>query len=687
MLKHAIILLLITISAPVYASPKGAEAPASRLAVEDYLGFQEVLTPAVSPDGRWVIYTVKSVDRMKDQMRSEAWVMASDGTGKRKFLDGRDFTWSPDSSRVAFLAEGEDGKEQIFIYNIGEMGVPYQVTHEPETPRNILWSPDGGRLAFRRFVAAPEPAWDIDMPAAPEGAAWAPEPKIIDTLHYKQERFGLNRRGFNHLFVVPVEGGPAAQITSGNWSVGSQLYGWDIHGDMSWSPDGKTIYFDGLWVAEGVEDTTHDNNQSYLYAVTLKSGKVRKLFSAKGYWASPKVSPDGKHIAFKGLTYTSRVLFSQQLWVSDIDGSNRRIVSGDMFGGIEMVKWSHDSSQIFFDMEYNGQKQIYAARPKGGVAPLTNGNHFLSLSSVDQADNLYATRTTPYEPANLVRFDAGRETPVVLTAVHKDWLAGKKLGEVREVNYPSSDGLNIQGWVVLPPDYDGKTRLPLLLSIHGGPQAMYSVTFDFGKQYYAAKGFAVLYVNPRGSTGYGRKFVEAIFNQYPGQGDYEDLMNGVDYAIQQGWADKDRLFVEGCSGGGALTAWIVGHTTRFKAAASRCAVINWISMQGTGDVVTFVSNQFEKPFWEDPQTWLEHSPIMHVDKVKTPTLMMHGALDLRVSIGQAEEFYTALKLRGVPTKLIRFENEWHGTESVPSNMMRTLLYMEDWFNTWDSSAR
>jgi dipeptidyl aminopeptidase/acylaminoacyl peptidase len=237
--------------------------------------------------------------------------------------------------------------------------------------------------------------------------------------------------------------------------------------------------------------------------------------------------------------------------------------------------------------------------------------------------------------------------------------------------------MRVQGWLVKPPDFDPTKKYPLMLSIHGGPHSMYNVGFNFAFQEHAANGYLVLYTNPRGSTGYGSEFGNAINNAYPSK-DFDDLMKGVDTVIAKGNVDTQNLFVYGCSGGGVLTAWIVGHTNRFAAASANCPVINWLSFVGTTDGPGWYRNFLKMP-WEDPTEHLKRSPLMYVGNVTTPTMLMTGVNDLRTPISQTEEFYEALKVRKVPTAMIRFNEEWHGTSSKPSNFIRTQLYLREWF--------
>ena len=263
--------------------------------------------------------------------------------------------------------------------------------------------------------------------------------------------------------------------------------------------------------------------------------------------------------------------------------------------------------------------------------------------------------------------------------MNTDVLNDVTLGEVEEIWYPS-DEFQVQGWIVKPPDFDPSRKYPMMLAIHGGPAAMYNGGFNFAFQEHAANGYVVLYTNPRGSTGYGTKFANGINHDYPGA-DMPDLMRGVDEALKRGYVDEENLFVFGGSGGGILTSYIVGNTDRFTAASANFGIVNWMSAMGTSDAISY-TRTFEKPFWEDPTEWIDRSSIFYVENVKTPTMFLTGENDLRCPMGQTEEFYQALQYIGVPTVMVRFQNEWHGTGSNPSNFMRSQLYLRKWFEKW-----
>ncbi len=269
--------------------------------------------------------------------------------------------------------------------------------------------------------------------------------------------------------------------------------------------------------------------------------------------------------------------------------------------------------------------------------------------------------------------------------MNDDVLAGKELAQTEEIWYTSKDGLRIQGWIVKPPDFDPSKKYPLMLEIHGGPQAMYNVGFSYSRQEHAANGYVMLYTNPARQHRVRRASSRTRSRTRTPDKDFDDLMAGVDTVVGRGYIDAKNMFVFGCSGGGVLTAWTVGHTDRFAAAASLCPVIDWISFVGQTDGASWYQN-FEKPFWEDPSEYLKRSPIMYVGHVKTPTMLMTGVLDLRTPIPQIEEYYRALKMHGTPTVMIRMNNEYHGTSSTPSNFLRTQLYLRSWFDRYGTKS-
>jgi dipeptidyl aminopeptidase/acylaminoacyl peptidase len=662
----------------VLAAPLHAQAPAGTFAVEKYLDYETVGDPQISPDGQRVVYTRRWVDRMADRWESALWIVNADGSRNRFLVKGSNPVWSPDGTRIAYVAEGEPKGPQLWVRYLDAEGAGTQVTRGTEAPANVRWSPDGRRLGFTQFVAKPAD-WKISMPSAPAGSNWTRAPRMVDRLHYRADRRGFTEPGYVHLFVVPAEGGTPRAVTSGDWSVGFRFD--QLPGDVNWAwmPDGRTVIVEGL----NEPDADLRYRDSNLYAVDVATGAARRLTPDRGTWVQPAVSPDGRQIAFTGNPFTQQTYRAADLYVMNSDGGGMRRLAEGLDRDPSGIRWAPDGSGVYFTADDRGTRNVHFAPARGGAArAVTRGNHMLAIGGISRAGVAAGIRSSAHAPYDVVRVDLrGGGEPVQLTRVNEDLLAGVRLGAVEEVWYTSTGGARVQGWIVKPPTFDPTKKYPLIMEIHGGPHAMYDVAFSPMYQSFAANGYVVLYTNPRGSTGYGTAFGNAIDRAYPSV-DHEDLMAGVDTVLARGYIDPERMFIGGCSGGGVLSSWAIGHTDRFAAAAVRCPVINWMSFLGATDVPLFTANFFGKPFWEDPQAWLKQSPLMYVGNVKTPVLLMTGEQDLRTPISQSEEYYAALKMRGVPTTLLRFEGEYHGTGSRPSNWMRTQLYMMSWYERW-----
>ena len=649
------------------------------LTVEKYLDFEQVGGPSVSPDGSEIIYTRRWVNKLEDKFESALWMMNADGTKNRFLTTGGGAIWSPDGTRIAYLAEGKPSGTQIHVRWMDAEGATSQITHLTSAPSDIRWSPDGKWIGFTTVVPKSTP-WKIDMPEAPKGAKWTGPPRVVQSLHFRQDRRGFMEPGFRHLFVVPADGGTPRQITKGDWSIGARFDGLDGAVGWDWTPDGKTIIADGL--ADSTADMNYQN--ANLYAIDVNTGAMRRLNTEDGNWSSPVVSPDGRRIAYRGHTRVKDSYHTSELYVMNIDGSSARKLSGNLDRDAGDITWAPDGSGVYFTVPDTGTSNLYFAPNAGAPRVITTGTHMLGGFSMAKNGRVAAAvRSAPKLPADVVRISLGRGPAELtqLTRVNEDVLARVTLGDVERVKYTSSGNTPVEGWIVKPPGFDPSKKYPLLMEIHGGPHGMYNVGFNYMFQNFAANGYVVLYTNPRGSTGYGSEFGNAIQRAYPSV-DYDDLMAGVDAVIAKGIVDTTRMYVGGCSGGGVLSSWVIGHTNRFAGAAVRCPVINWMSFAGQTDVPLFTYNFFDAPFWEKPEQWLKQSPLMYVGNVTTPTVVMTGELDLRTPMPQSEEYYAALKMRGIPTALLRFEGEYHGTSSKPSNFMRTQLYMMSWYNRW-----
>jgi len=661
------VLLLSGASLEAQSGPSARPAPgADRLTIADYMNWQDVSNPLLSPDGRHILYTRTWIDAVNDKRESALWLMNADGTRSRFLAKGSSAQWSPDGTRIAYLATGEPGGSQIFVRWMDAEGATSQVTRVVESPSDINWSPDGEHLSFEMQVPQRE-NWNLSLPAAPKGAKWTEPPRVVTKVRYRADRQGFLPDGVTHLFVVSADGGTPRQVTSGEWN----------HTGGTWTRDGLAL----LLSANRDPNWEYAWRESDIYRVDVASGVVKQLTTRRGPDGNATPSPDGRLIAYTGYDSTDATWKDAALYVMNADGSGSRILTAALDRSPAGLTWAPDNRGVYFTVQSEGSSNLHYVSVTGQHRVVTKGTHMLNVSDMGKRGLVVGTRSTSSEPNNIVAFDIRAPDKInTLTNMNGDLLAGKELATTEEIWYTSVDGFRIQGWIVKPPDFDASKKYPLLLEIHGGPHSMYNVGFSFARQDHASHGFVTLYTNPRGSTGYGSAFGNAIKNAYPGK-DYDDLMAGVDSLIGRGYIDASRLYVYGCSGGGVLTSWIVGHTNRFAAASANCPVTNWLSFVGTTDGPSWYRN-FEKFPWDDPSEHLRRSPLMYVGNVRTPTMLMTGVNDLRTPMGQTEEYYEALKVLKVPTAMVRFNNEWHGTSSTPSNFLRTQAFLRSWFDRW-----
>jgi len=636
---------------------------------ETYMEMESVRSPNISPDGEHILFTRGWVDKMNDRLRSNLWIVDIEGLRVRELTHGnwRDFSpvWSPDGKKIAFLSD-RDGTTQIHVLWLDTREVA-QLTHLEREPSDLRWSPNGKILVFTMFIPDKKKMLPVKLPDKPRGAEWAKPAIIIDRLSWRRDGRGPIPKGYSHIFVIDAElGGTPQKITSGDYS----------HSDPQWSVDGKRIYFSAIRKPEA----EYLRGDSEIYSVNVETHDIKTLTDRKGPDRRARVSPDGKWIAYTGYDDKNYTRHLSNLYLMDNQGEKKRLLAGDFPNSPSSITWAPDGSGLYYLMAEKGVSNLNFIAVSGKIKEMTGAVHYLSGLSIAKNGQVAATRATFHKPGYLVTFNLANPGKIKkLVDVNEDALANVKLGEVEELWFKSPDGLDLQGWLMKPPEFNPEKKYPMILYIHGGPWAMYSVRFSWAWQNFAANGYAVLYMNPRGSTGYGQDFVNGIQFSYPGK-DYDDLMAGVDAAIAKGFIDKDNLFVCGGSGGGVLTAWIVGHTDRFRAAVSMRPVINWHSFVGTTDGAMWY-NQFRKYPWEDPVEYAVRSPLHYVAKVTTPTMVMTGEADLRTPMGQSEEYYRALKMLKKETLLVRMPEEYHGWRR-PSHRLLQQLYLLGWFEKY-----
>ncbi len=663
------------------ASLAAAKKPLTSASVFD---MRTVGDPQITKDGKSVIFVLGWNDRMNDAAYSNLWIVSTDGKDQRPLTTGafRDLSprLAPDGTRVAYVSN-RSGKPQIRIRWM-DTGQETQITDLLEAPGGIEWSPDGKWLAYSARVPG-KPAWSVKMPEKPAGAKWADPPIVVTRLRWRADGAGLIQPGFRHLFVVSAMGGTPRQITAGDFDHGGN------GSSIAWSPDGQFLYT----TANRIPDADYSLEGGDIYAFAVKDGAIKQLTHRKGPDSNPVPSPDGKKIAYTGFDFKFQSYSVNHLYVMNADGSDSKLLAGSLDRDVRNPTWSWDGKTIFFLADTRGTSQLYAATLDGQVKQVTDGkwrlgSGYASNDPFTLANNglIATTRSTPMEPADIVVIRSHRKNDMTrVTSVNESLMADAELGEVEEIQYDSFDGKPMQGWIVRPPHFDPAKKYPLLLQIHGGPHAMYGVEFQHEFQTQAARGFVVLYTNPRGSTGYGEEFGNIIHTKYPGD-DYTDLMKGVDAMIAKGYIDLKKLCVTGGSGGGLLTAWIIGHTDRFAAAVSQYPVTNWITQAGTADGgYTHAALWMKSMPWDNPKQYLDHSPIFFAKTFKTPTMVLTGEADLRTPMAESEELYFALKAMKVPAVLVRIPDEPHGIRGAhPSHRIAKMEHVIGWMEKWTS---
>ena len=660
----------------------GAQAQAQQpryLDKSTFFEMESVSSPRISPDGQTVLFSRGYVDIMSDRSRSNLWRIGVDGSRLRQVTDGAwsdsSPVWSPDGERIAFLSD-RSGSTQLHVMWV-DTRESLQLTRLSRSPGSIRWSPDGTEIAFTNMVPDTSPILPVRLPPVPRGAQLAPGATVIEKGSWARDGRGMTPRGYTHVFVVDaLVGGTPRQVTSGDYS----------HNGPEWSAGGETLYVSGI----RKPDAEYQLGDSEVYAIDLDSLEITALTDRSGPDSGPRPSPDGRWVAYTGYDQQNFTRHLSNLYLMDSSGGRKRLWVGDLPNSPSNVAWATDGSGVYYSMQQEGEENTWFAPADQGMSPtpVTTGVQVLSSVSIAENGQAAAVLENVTQPGVLVTFSVDQPSVLdVLVDVNEDILGDRVVADAEELRMTSSDGLEVQGWLMKPANFDPSKKYPMVLWIHGGPWSMYDVGFNWAWQNFAANGYAVLWMNPRGSTGYGQDFVNGIQYDYPGK-DYDDLMASVDAAIDKGWIDDRNMFVCGGSGGGVLTAWIVGHTDRFRAAVSMRPVIDWGSFVGTTDGTSWY-RQFETYPWEDPMEYAVRSPLHYVGNVTTPTMLMTGTADLRTPISQTEEYYRALKmLRKADTLMVRMPDEYHGWRR-PSHRLLQQLYLMAWFEryrTEDSKA-
>ncbi len=650
--------------------------------VDDLFNIQRVGSPQVSPDGERIAYTVSTTSLEDERSYTRIWMVPSAGgeaiplTAEGKSAGSPD--WSPDGKYFSFTASRDGGRSQVWVMD-QRGGEAYALTDVEQGVGGYSWSPDGTRLLLS--IRDPEEEDEDKKDNAPQ------DPWVIDRLQFKRDYAGyLTGNRHTHLYVFDVETKEVRQLTTGRWDEGS----------ARWSPDGTKVAF----VSNRTEEPD-GNSDSNIWVVDADleepTDSPRQITTQPGSDGSPAWSPDGRWIAYTTTIDLEAIWYATSyLAVVSAEGGEPRLLTVELDRNPRSPRWSDNGEWIWFGLEDSGENHIVRIRPDGnGLQRMVSGP--VSARGLDWAGETFAfgmtTLDSPSEIFTLSALGGGNGRPLAVDQVntldeadrvthHNDeWLSEVTLAETRNVQFNSPDGTEIEGFVAFPPDFVEGDQYPILLRIHGGPVSQYSHSFNFEAQMFAADGYVVVYTNPRGSSGYGQAFSEAIFADW-GNVDFQDVMAGVDYVIEQGWGDADRMGVGGWSYGGILTNYVITQTERFEGAISGASEVLYIANYGHDHYQLWWEKELGLP-WEgdNRETWERISPYNRVQHITTPTLVMGGEQDWNVPIQNSEQLYQALRRRGVPTQLVVYPDQGHGI-GVPSYQKDRYERYLAWYDKW-----
>jgi dipeptidyl aminopeptidase/acylaminoacyl peptidase len=731
MMKLFFTFFLIGITWPAICPSSTVRAQSRRMTPADTLRVANVSEAQVAPDGSVVCYTVSAVEG--NASRTSLWctqpgderIVASQPRRMSQQILAGDWNvsrprWSPDGRRLAFIATRG---EQSGLWVMTPRGdrqprfvAPVRSTnfHIPYAGESFAWSPDGRRIAFINATEEAQPD-DNAAPGAPAATTNADraqrnDPRIVDRIQYKS-RTAFSDTLRTHVWLVDVDDPAPRQLTSGQY----------YDHALAWNPRGEEIAF-----LSNHEPDPEAVNNSDIFAVST-DGRVRRLTETRGCEYEPAWSPDGRLIAYtattRDVTTIDSVAEDTHVWVIDaVGGARGRELTAAQDRRARNPRWSPDGADILFLAGDRGATLLYRVaagggqvsnvqlvrEPQGAVAGLpppaqpprfqigsfSVGRRALlpapapgdtTASGIPASSVIALTLSDPLTPASVwVSLPSRTKTGAGIRLVgahHTEVLRGFALSEPEELNFRSGDNTRVQGWLMKPLNFRDAERYPLILAIHGGPHGMYGYNFNPAFQAYAARGYAVLFINPRGSTGYGQKFSDGTLREWGG-GDYRDLMAGVDEALRKfPWIDRGRMAVTGGSYGGFMTNWIITQTTRFRAAVASASVSNLVSFYSTSLYQDLIHAEFGGFPWDDYDLLWRWSPLRYVRAVETPTLFIHGELDNDVHITQAEEMYMALRRRGVETVLARYPREGHGFRE-PRHRLDALERTLAWFDKY-----
>lgn len=673
MKRLAAVLVIACMAVGGPASAVAADTGRRPFTVGDLDNLRAVAEPAMSPDGQWVAYAVRSTDARKDERTWHIWMTSWDGRHSMQVTQSPESEhspgFSPDGRYLTFLSARaeKDGPDALWLLDRAG-GDARQVTHFKGDVTDYAWSPDGRKLALA-VLDDPLPGSDSADESGENDEDETAPPIVIDRYYFKEDETGYLDSRRVHLYLLDVASGETELLTDGRFS---ERY-------PAWSPDGSQLAF----LSKREPDPDRDNMWG-LYVMSAQPGAQARLVTTfvgdsgdSGWMSAPEWSPDGRDIAFIAGTEHRLLYYAQtKLNVVAAAGGTPRIVSQALDRNVIQPEWSDDGKSIYALIEDDRNQHLALFDAASGRLRLLNdGRRETTAFDLGPKGRTVVVDSTPSAPDEIYALERGRERP--LSKQNDAWLAGIEQGTLEEITVTSRDGTRINGFMLKPPGYRAGIRYPTLLQIHGGPVSQYANSFDLSWQIFAARGFVVVAANPRGSSGRGEEFAKAIFAAW-GEKDTDDVLAVVDYAVEQGIADPTRLGVGGWSYGGILTDNVITRDRRFKAAVSGASIGNALAGYGTDMYVREYELELGVP-WKNLDAYLRNSyPFLHADRIVTPTLFMCGERDFNVPLLNSEQMYQAVRSIGVETQLVIYPGQYHGL-SVPSYLRDRLERQIDWY--------
>jgi dipeptidyl aminopeptidase/acylaminoacyl peptidase len=653
----------------------------------DLFELKSVANPQLSPDGKKLVYVETTIDQEKNCYISNLFmkeVTEKSSAAQWTFGKHRNHSpkWSATGDRLAFVSN-RTGSNQIFVMS-EKGGEAEQLTFFEDGVGNFIWSPDGEKLAISISL---KPDQTIQNVAKQDKNKEEKDKEltaiVVEEMKYKSDGEGFWKGTYKLIVALDLKTGELDQMTSGK----SDCY------LQSWSPDGKYIAVTG--------DQNEDRDDSFLMDVFLldvETKELHKKTNSDGYFGNVTWSPNGRYLAMIGSNREFENATLSRIWIYDVETETHScltaewdvMIGDNTIGDFQQgavdpgVLWAKDSHHFYFLATDYGNTGLYYGNLDGEIYPALLEDQHVYGVAFDGEDQAVVASSKPTEPSDLYSLKITTGETVKLTNVNDKVLEEISLSPVESFYFESEGGLNVQGWLMYPANYNSEEKYPLILEVHGGPHAMYGNSYMHEFQMLAGLGNAVLFTNPRGSHGYGQEFVNAVRGDYGGN-DYNDLMNAVDFVLEKfAFIDRERLGVTGGSYGGFMTNWIVGHTDRFKAAVTQRSISNWISFYGVSDIgYYFTEWQIQSDLSDIEKLW-KHSPLAYVNQIKTPLLILHGEKDYRCPIEQAEQLFIALKRQKKVTKFLRFPEANHelSRSGNPKLRLERLNAIKDWFNQY-----